>query len=75
MFTFTLALFLTAKTHLFLHLFLQGIDVLIDKFRVFVEILKKKSYDFLDIRRTDFDDDYDQFKRAISNLHVRLLGR
>ena len=37
-----------------------------------MEILKKKTYDFLDIRRTDFDDDYDQFKRAITNLHVRL---
>ncbi len=32
--------------------------------------MKKKQYSFLDQRRTDFDQDYDELCKQISELHV-----
>ena len=37
---------------------------------VIITTIKKKNYDFLDQRKVDFDLDYDDFKRAIQDLHV-----
>ena len=32
--------------------------------------MRKKPYDYLDQRKMDFDSDFDEFKRAIQELHV-----
>ncbi len=48
-------------------------ELLIAKFNTIVGALKKKTYDFLDQRRTDFDTDYAEFKNAISDLHTSLV--
>jgi dynein heavy chain len=45
-------------------------ELLAAKFNGIIATLKKKSYDFLDQRKTDFDVDYEDFKRAIQDLHV-----
>lgn len=50
---------------------IEGIEMLAAKFNGIVTTFKKKSYDFLDQRKLDFDNDYDDFKRAIQDLHVR----
>lgn len=34
--------------------------------------LKKKPYDLLDHRKTDFDSDYSDFKQKIAEQHVRM---
>ena len=36
--------------------------------------MKSKPYDFLDQRRMEFDDDYEDFKRQISELHANIRG-
>jgi len=35
--------------------------------------MKKKQYSFLDQRRTDFDQDYDEFCKQTSELHVSMF--
>lgn len=35
--------------------------------------MKKKPYDFLDQRKAEFDEDFDEFKRSVGELHVRLI--
>lgn len=40
------------------------------RFGVVVTSMKKKPYDYLDQRKMDFDSDFDEFKRAIQELHV-----
>lgn len=32
--------------------------------------MKKKPYDFLDQRKTEFELDFDEFKRMVAELHV-----
>lgn len=49
---------------------IEGIELLAAKFNGILSVLKKKNYDFLDQRKTDFDNDYDDFKKAIQDLHV-----
>ena len=41
-----------------------------NRFGVIVTVIKKKPYNFLDQRKTDFDLDYDEFKRQIQEMHV-----
>ena len=50
---------------------IEGIELMAAKFNGIIVTLKKKQYDFLDQRKPDFDNDYDDFKRAIQDLHVR----
>ena len=52
---------------------IEGIELLASKFLGIVNGFKKKPYDFLDQRKIDFDNDYDDFKRAIQDLHVFLF--
>lgn len=40
------------------------------RFAVVVTSMRKKPYDYLDQRKMDFDSDFDEFKRAIQELHV-----
>lgn len=35
--------------------------------------MKNKHYDFLDQRKTDFDQDYEEFCRDINDLHVGFM--
>ena len=41
-----------------------------NKFSVIVTSIRKRPYDFLDQRKMEFDQDYDDFKRQIGELHV-----
>ena len=43
------------------------------EFNSIVALFKKKTYDFLDQRKTDFENDYDEFKDSIHELHVNLI--
>ncbi len=56
-----------------LKLLILGIELLAAKLNVIITTIKKRNYDFLDQRKTDFDTDYDDFKRAIQDLHVRSV--
>ena len=49
-------------------------ELLANKFSVIVTSMKKKPYDFLDQRKAEFDQDFDDFKRQISDLHVSIMG-
>jgi dynein heavy chain len=52
---------------------IEGMDVLSAKYSSALSILKKGKYDFLDQRKTEFDTDYDEFKKGIQELHVKNL--
>lgn len=54
---------------------IEGMELLAAKFNGIVATFKKKPYDFLDQRKIDFDNDYDDFKRAIQDLHVSRLRK
>ena len=45
-------------------------ELMANKFSVIVTTMRKKPYDFLDQRKAEFDQDFDDFKRQISDLHV-----
>lgn len=52
---------------------IEGIEMLAAKFTGIVTSFKKKTYDFLDQRKIDFDNDYDDFKKSIQDLNVIKL--
>lgn len=47
-----------------------GIEQSATRFNVIVTNMKKKPYDFLDQRKTEFELDFDEFKRMVAELHV-----
>lgn len=49
-----------------------GIEQSATRFSVIVTNMKKKPYDFLDQRKTEFEVDFDEFKRMVAELHVSL---
>lgn len=49
---------------------IEGVDLLAAKFNGTVNTLRKKTYDFLDQRKQEFDSDYEDFKRGIQELQV-----
>lgn len=49
---------------------IEGIDVLASRFDNTYKSIKKKSYDALDHRKIDFDHDFEDFKRVVSELEV-----
>lgn len=51
---------------------IEGIEPMLNKFQHIYAGIKKKPYDMLDHRKTDFDNDFDDFKRHIFDLEVRL---
>jgi dynein heavy chain len=51
---------------------IEGIEVAAARFQVIVNTLKKKPYDVLDHRKTDFDIDYQEFRSSISDFEVQL---
>lgn len=50
----------------------SGIEQSATRFSVIVTNMKKKPYDFLDQRKTEFEVDFDEFKRMVAELHVSL---
>ncbi|PAA86956.1 hypothetical protein BOX15_Mlig012039g1 [Macrostomum lignano] len=52
----------------------EGIEQLIVRYRTISESIRKKTYDILDHRKTDFDNDYEEFKQNISLLETALYA-
>ena len=52
---------------------IEGIEPMSSKFQTIFASVKKKPYDILDHRKTDFDIDYEDFKSSIYDLEVILL--
>ncbi|KAG5271166.1 hypothetical protein AALO_G00176670, partial [Alosa alosa] len=51
---------------------IEGLETMATKFQAIVLAMKKKPYSFLDQRRTDFDQDYDEFCKHTNELHNQL---
>ena len=51
---------------------IEGIDVMNNRFQIIVASMKKKPYDLLDQRKSDFDIDFEDFKRSTADILVRL---
>ena len=49
---------------------IEGIEQLNSRFNLSISTLKKKPYDILDQRKTDFDGDFEDFKRQVIELNV-----
>lgn len=52
---------------------LEGFEPIINKYKVIVATMQKKGYDFLDQRKTMFDEDFDQFNISISQLANAIM--
>ena len=52
---------------------IEGIEMINAKFQLIVTTMKKKPYNMLDYRKTEFDVDFEEFKRQINDLEVCLL--
>ena len=50
----------------------SGIEVMANRFSVIQTQIKKKPYDFLDQRKQEFTQDYEDFQRQTKELHVSL---
>lgn len=48
-------------------------ETMANRFNVIYTSMKKKPYDPLDQRKADFDDDFAEFKRQVSELQVKHL--
>ena len=53
---------------------IEGIDMMNAKFQLIFTTVKRKPYDMLDYRKTEFDSDFEEFKRQISDLEVFFCG-
>uniref|UniRef100_A0A2C9JCN9 AAA+ ATPase domain-containing protein n=1 Tax=Biomphalaria glabrata TaxID=6526 RepID=A0A2C9JCN9_BIOGL len=53
---------------------IEGMELLATKFSVIVTSIRKKPYDFLDQRKMEFDQDYEDFKRQINDLHAAIVA-
>lgn len=51
---------------------IEGLEVMATTFQTIVLSMKKKQYNFLDQRKTDFDQDYDEFCKHTDDLHNQL---
>ncbi|XP_050932031.1 dynein axonemal heavy chain 5 [Lates calcarifer] len=51
---------------------IEGLETMATRFQAIVLNMKKKHYSFLDQRRTDFDVDYEEFRKSTSELHNQL---
>lgn len=52
---------------------IEGLEPYCSKFQQVFTVIKKKPYDVLDQRKTDFDQDFDDFKRQLTDLEVNVL--
>ena len=51
---------------------IEGVDPLNGRFQLAVCNLKKRPYDLLDSRKTEFDADYEEFKRQVQDVETGL---
>ncbi|XP_044298752.1 dynein axonemal heavy chain 5 [Varanus komodoensis] len=51
---------------------MEGLEVMATKYQSIVATMKKKQYNFLDQRKSDFDDDYEEFCKQTNVLHQQL---
>jgi dynein heavy chain, axonemal len=51
---------------------IEGLSSFYLKFNMIVSSMKKKDYDYLDQRRKEIDEDLDDFRRSIADLHVNI---
>ena len=49
---------------------IEGIDIMAIKFKGIYQVVKKKQYDIMDPRRTEFDTDFLDFMTKINALEV-----
>ncbi|ESO89757.1 hypothetical protein LOTGIDRAFT_192667 [Lottia gigantea] len=52
---------------------IEDMETQASKFNVIVTAMKKKPYDYLDQRKMEFDQDFEDFKRQIQQLHSNIL--
>ena len=66
-------LFTTVKNYSSMGLsHIEGVEQLNSRFNLALATLKKKPYDVLDQRKTEFDGDYEDFKRQVQDLNVSM---
>ncbi|GFO43348.1 dynein heavy chain 5, axonemal [Plakobranchus ocellatus] len=53
---------------------IEGMELNANKFSVITTSIRKRPYDFLDQRKMEFDQDYDDFKRQIGDLHNTIVN-
>ncbi|KAK7114139.1 dynein axonemal heavy chain 5-like isoform X2 [Littorina saxatilis] len=53
---------------------IERMELMANKFSVIVTSIRKKPYDFLDQRKAEFDQDFEDFKRQISELHAAIVA-
>ncbi len=51
---------------------IEGIEAIVVRYKSVCEAAKKKTYDILDHRKSDFDTDYSEFKTQFENLHYQV---
>ncbi|XP_078209820.1 dynein axonemal heavy chain 5-like isoform X2 [Callithrix jacchus] len=51
---------------------IEGLEDIVTKYQDIVATIKKKEYNFLDQRKMDFDQDYEEFCKQTSDLHNEL---
>ena len=49
---------------------IEGIEAIAQKFSTIYKTIKKKPYDVLDHRKVEFNHDYEDFRRQLSELEV-----
>lgn len=49
---------------------IEGIETINSKYQFLSITMRKKSYDFLDYRKNDFDNDFEEFKRSTNEIEV-----
>uniref|UniRef100_A0A673GVC6 Dynein heavy chain 5, axonemal-like n=1 Tax=Sinocyclocheilus rhinocerous TaxID=307959 RepID=A0A673GVC6_9TELE len=52
---------------------IEGLETMATRFQAIVLTMKKKQYSFLDQRRTDFDQDYDEFSKQLFGIFKNYL--
>ncbi|KAK1345311.1 hypothetical protein QTO34_014022 [Cnephaeus nilssonii] len=51
---------------------IEGLEDMVTKYQGIVATIKKKEYNFLDQRKMDFDQDYEEFCKQTDDLHKQL---
>ncbi|KAG2377570.1 hypothetical protein C9374_009086 [Naegleria lovaniensis] len=52
---------------------IEGLEPILKQFNKIITVLKRKKYDFLDYRKTIFDNDYVEFNNDITKLELELM--
>ena len=52
---------------------IEGIDVFNGKLANTIIAMKRKTYDYLDYRKVEFDTDFEDFKQIVVDIEVQLI--